>query len=207
MIALESNKQITMSSVELVSYINSERKEGESELRHDHFMDKVVKVVGEVRAPIFRGTYLDVQNKERPCYKLPKREACLMAMSYSYDLQAKVFDKMTELEAQQAPQIPKTYAAALLEAGRLAEIVEQQTLQIEHQAHLLDSSSKWATVKRMEAQYKLKFNWRELKTYSDRNGYETPKVSDANYPTGVNTYHEDVWMEVYQVEILPQNTI
>jgi hypothetical protein len=53
----------------------------------------------------------------------------------------------------------------------------------------------------MEAFYKLKFNWRELKKYSDNNNYETPKVQDANYPAGVNTYHEDVWMEVYQVDM------
>ena len=58
-------------------------------------MAKVPQVLGETGAPNFRGTYQDVQNKERPCYRFPKREACLMAMSYSYDLQAKVFDKMT----------------------------------------------------------------------------------------------------------------
>lgn len=97
--------QITMTSLELVDFINSQRGEGESELRHDHFMAKVPQVLGETGAPNFRGTYRDVQNKERPCYTFPKREACLMAMSYSYDLQAKVFDRMTTLEAQAAKPI------------------------------------------------------------------------------------------------------
>jgi phage antirepressor YoqD-like protein len=58
-----------------------------------------------------------------------------MAMSYSYDLQAKVFDKMTALEAQQAVfQVPQTYAEALLEAGRLATIVDEQALRLQLQA-------------------------------------------------------------------------
>jgi len=91
---------ITMTSLELVEFINSERGEGESELRHDHFMAKVPKVLGEKDAPNFRDIYLDAYQREKPCYRFPKREACLMAMSYSYELQAKVFDRMTTLEAQ-----------------------------------------------------------------------------------------------------------
>ena len=38
---------VTMTSLELVDYINSQRGEGESELRHDHFMAKVPKVLGD----------------------------------------------------------------------------------------------------------------------------------------------------------------
>ena len=92
---------VTMTSLELVDYINSQRKDGEAELRHDHFMAKVPKVLGE-DAPKFLGTSFYKGNGsamiEREIYTFPKRESCLMAMSYSYDLQAKVFDKMTALE-------------------------------------------------------------------------------------------------------------
>lgn len=88
----------TMTSLELVDFINSQRGEGEAELRHDHFMAKVPKVLGG-GAPKFRDTYVNPQNGQTyPCYRFPKREACLMAMSYSYELQAKVFDRMTALE-------------------------------------------------------------------------------------------------------------
>jgi hypothetical protein len=95
-----------MTSLELVDFINSTRKDGEAPLRHDHFMAKVPKVLGE-GVPKFRDTYLHPQNgQEYACYRFPKREACLMAMSYSYELQAKVFDRMTELEEeQQAPKL------------------------------------------------------------------------------------------------------
>lgn len=106
---------VTMTSLEMVDYINSERKEkalqagaafpskGHAELRHDHFMDKVPEVLGEA-APKFLGTDFYTNGTgaqvERKVYTFPKREACLMAMSYSYELQAKVFDKMTALEQQ-----------------------------------------------------------------------------------------------------------
>ena len=38
----------------------------------------------------------------------------------------RVIDRWQDLESNQSPQIPQTYAAALLEAGRLAQIVDEQ---------------------------------------------------------------------------------
>lgn len=105
------SKEVTMTSLELVEFINSQRGPGESELRHDHFMAKAPKVLGEEAAPKFRDSYKGKDGTTRPCYRFPKREACLMAMSYSYELQAKVFDRMTALE--QRASIPQTYAEAL----------------------------------------------------------------------------------------------
>ncbi|WP_447765718.1 Rha family transcriptional regulator [Enterobacter asburiae] len=102
----------TMSSLEMVDYINAERKakadeEGMSfpckkyrKLRHDSFMAKVPKVLGETQSPKFFGDYIDGKGRAQSCYNFPKREACLMAMSYSYELQAKVYDYMEELDRQ-----------------------------------------------------------------------------------------------------------
>jgi phage antirepressor YoqD-like protein len=95
---LEIGNPVTMTSLELVQFINNQRDAGAAELMHSDFLKKVIQVLGG--AGNFSSTYLDAQNKVRPCYALPKREACLMAMSYSCDLQAKVFDRMTELEKQ-----------------------------------------------------------------------------------------------------------
>jgi phage antirepressor YoqD-like protein len=95
------NAAITMTSLELVDFINGERGDGEAILAHSDLLKKVPQVLGG-GAGNFSFTYRDVQNKERPCYRFPKREACLMAMSYSYDLQAKVFDRMTALEEKAA---------------------------------------------------------------------------------------------------------
>ena len=125
---------LTMTSLELVEYINSERDTGATELRHDHFMAKVPYVLGLEHAPKFRGIYLDAYGREKPCYDFPKREACLMAMSYSYDLQAKVFDRMTALEAKQTtpatPVVPQSLSAALRLAADQADLIEQQQAQL-----------------------------------------------------------------------------
>jgi len=93
--------EVTMSSLEIVDFINEYRAKNESnpvQLRHDHFMAKVPKVLGENQSPIFLGDYKDPKGRTYPCYHFPKREACLMAMSYSYELQAQVFDRMTAME-------------------------------------------------------------------------------------------------------------
>lgn len=119
-----------MSSLELVEFINMNRKEGGAELRHADFLIKVPKVLGGGERN-FSSSYLSSQNKELPCYNFPKREACLMAMSYSYDLQAKVFDRMTALE-NNTPALPQTYKEALL---ALVEKVEQIEL-LETQAKI-----------------------------------------------------------------------
>lgn len=74
-----------MTSQELVEFINSQRKPGEPELRHDNFMAKVPKVLGENHALNFKDmvtvTIGSGATRQSPIYRLPKREACLMAMS------------------------------------------------------------------------------------------------------------------------------
>lgn len=96
--------EVTMSSLEIVDFINNHRKEVATtekpykELRHDDFMRKVPSVLGELHAPKFIGTQTYGNNNTRYIYQFPKREACLMAMSYSYELQAQVFDRMTAME-------------------------------------------------------------------------------------------------------------
>lgn len=121
---------ITMTSLELVQFINNQREVGDAELRHDDFMRKVPKVLGEGGARNFADTYQHAQNGQTyPCYRFPKREACLMAMSYSYDLQAKVFDRMTALEA--GPKSLSPANLSRLDLLQLAMQSEQERLQLE----------------------------------------------------------------------------
>lgn len=77
-------------SLELVELLNALRDVNEPRLRHDHFMRKVPKVLGTT-ASRFASTYT-TSSGDYPCYVFPRREACLMVMSYGYELQAKVFD-------------------------------------------------------------------------------------------------------------------
>ncbi|WP_373683186.1 phage antirepressor KilAC domain-containing protein [Acinetobacter sp. YH12238] len=106
-----STDQVTMSSLELVDYINDSRKFDEKpvQLRHADFMAKVPKVLGLETSEKFRSSYLAGNGEQRPCYRFPKREACLMAMSYSYELQAQVFDRMTAMEQHIAAQNQPSY--------------------------------------------------------------------------------------------------
>lgn len=121
LVTMNGDCAVTMTSLELVDFINSQRGPGEAELRHADFLAKVPKVLG-IDERKFSSIYRDSMNREKPCYRFPKREACLMAMSYSYELQAKVFDRMTVLEARASqPAIPQTLPEALRLAADLAE--------------------------------------------------------------------------------------
>ncbi|WP_337022535.1 MULTISPECIES: Rha family transcriptional regulator [unclassified Pantoea] len=105
-----SKKVPTMSSVEMVDYINFDRKSKAIAaglkfpckqfriLQHKSLMAKVPKVLGEIQSAKFFADYIDDLGRKQPCYNFAKREACLIAMSYSYELQAQVFDHMTALE-------------------------------------------------------------------------------------------------------------
>ncbi|EBX1465259.1 Rha family transcriptional regulator [Salmonella enterica subsp. salamae] len=101
----------TMSSLEMVDYINNANRKAKAEaeglsfpckkyrkLSHKNFMPKVLRVLGEIQSAKFLADYIDDKGRTQPCYNFPKREACLMAMSYDYELQAQIFDYMTELE-------------------------------------------------------------------------------------------------------------
>ena len=77
-------------------------------------------------APEFSGTYRTERGNEYKCFNLPKGETLCLVAGYSAALRMAIIKRWQELEAKQAPQIPQTYAAALLEAGRLALEVEQK---------------------------------------------------------------------------------
>lgn len=117
---IQSNGAVTMTSLEMVEFINSQRAAGEPELTHANFLAKVPKVLGPT-SHSFECDLPDSYGRPRKGYRLRKREACLMAMSYSYDLQAKVFDRMTALEHGMSDQIASGTAPKLAGALAIAE--------------------------------------------------------------------------------------
>ena len=129
--------QVTMVSLELVDYINDSRKFDEKpvQLRHADFMAKVPKVLGIETSEKFRSSYLAGNGEQRPCYRFPKREACLMAMSYSYELQAQIFDRMTAMEdALKKPALNLDDPAFLRQAllGYTEKVIElEQQVQLQ----------------------------------------------------------------------------
>ena len=63
-------------------------------------------------------------------YRLGKRDCFVLVAQNCPELTAAIVDRWQELEGQQKPAIPQTYAAALLEAGRLALELEQSQQQL-----------------------------------------------------------------------------
>ena len=217
---------VTMTSLELVDYINSQREDGAPELLHKNLLSKVPEVLGE-RSAEFLADVPDAYGRPRKAYRFPKREACLMAMSYSYDLQAKVFDRMTELEQRNSPVIAMPNFSNPAEAARAWALEYEARQQAERtKAEIgtrreatamntasqavkkatalereLDKAKDYASVKRMEMLYHgTRFNWRLLKSAAVEMGMPAIDVFDANYGT-VKAYHASVWMEAYAVSI------
>jgi prophage antirepressor-like protein len=65
---------------------------------------------------------------------------------------------------------------------------------------VIDLNKDYATIKLVSSKTKQQFNWRPLKSYSEKNGIEIRKAMDVNYGE-VNSYHKDVWEAVYGVNI------
>jgi hypothetical protein len=125
------NTTVTMTSRELVDFINNHRKaqaegsgyafpsKGFAKLEHADFMKKAPEVLGK-DVGNFSDIYRDSYGRAQPAYRFPKREATLMAMSYSYALQAAVYDHMTALEAKAATPDLTTDEGKLLMIQELA---------------------------------------------------------------------------------------
>lgn len=131
LITVADGQTVTMTSLDLVEFINSQRAEGEAVLAHSDFLKKVPQVLGAEVAGNFSGYYKASNGKQNPMYTFPKREACLMAMSYSYDLQAKVFDRMTALEQQAAKPALNPANLSRLQLIEMAMQAEQERLVLE----------------------------------------------------------------------------
>lgn len=121
-LAQPADTTVTMTSHELVEFINNHRKEqaegsgyafpskGFAKLQHKDFLAKVPEVLGAQTSAKFSADLPDSYGRLQPAYRFPKREATLMAMSYSYALQAAVYDHMTALEAKVAQPVQPTVA-------------------------------------------------------------------------------------------------
>lgn len=111
--------QLTMSSLE-VSELTGKR--------HDNVMVDTEKLLNELglNTPDFSGVYLAANNQEYMCFNLPKRECLILISGYSVALRAKIIDRWQELESQQAPKLPQSFAQALQLAADQAKVIEDQ---------------------------------------------------------------------------------
>ena len=114
MITEKENRELRITSVELVDIINQFRKaESETigkeykELKHKSFMEKIrkeleiLKTLGlKARQNILPGSYIDKQNQERPCYKLNRDGMLQMLNSESTLVRYKTIEYINKLEQE-----------------------------------------------------------------------------------------------------------
>lgn len=154
-VSSNTGSAITMTSLEIVEFINNERAAVErltgkahKVLSHKNFLAKVMAVLGEEASAKF-SAHVEIQAgavlRSTPIYVFPKREATLMAMSYSPAISAAVYDRMTELEQQVVakPALPnfsnpaeaaRAWALEYERSEQLALVVEQKTTLLLEQA-------------------------------------------------------------------------
>lgn len=82
-----------MVAIGIVDVINALRGPGKIEMAHKTFMEKVRNHPG-INGQNFLHIYSDVLGRQKPCFYLPKREAELMVMSESLEVQTKVYDRL-----------------------------------------------------------------------------------------------------------------
>ena len=123
---IEMSSEMTMSSLDLLEIVNNERSNaGESVHEPRKFLLKVQDELDlDETGKKFR---LNSNQTESAYYDLTLDQMMLVGMRESKSVRRNVLDK---LKAMQKPQVPQTYAAALLEAGRLAMELEQSQAQL-----------------------------------------------------------------------------
>lgn len=201
--------QVTMSSLELVDYINDSRKFDEKpvQLRHADFMAKVPKVLGLELSEKFRSVYLDATSRTLPCYRFQKREACLMAMSYSYELQAQVFDRMTAMENYIAAQNQPSYMIEdpIKRAEKWIEEAKQKQLAIQERDHAIATKAEIGSRREATAMGRLSAKVKEvekLKTRLDSSmGFATIKKVQSITGGTYDTYELRRYSKAHGLEI------
>jgi hypothetical protein len=150
-------------------------------------------------------------------------------MSYSYDLQAKVYDRMTELEAKQAPALPATYIEALERLVESEKEKQAMALQLTHaiatKAEIgsrreatsmatasvavrerdkaleqLGAAKSMATIRAVNKATGEHFQFKPLKDFCKAKELDIGYATDPLYGE-VRTYPAEAWQEVYGVSL------
>ena len=111
---------------------------GVSKCSHSNFIKKAEKVLGKDMEK-FIHISKDSYGRDRNILLLPEREACLMAMSYSYELQAYVFDAWQELKNTKPTWMTQLSPEAQIALNDLSNQLENKTKKVEQLESLFHS--------------------------------------------------------------------
>lgn len=117
-----SQQGVTMSSREIAELTGS---------RHDAVRKSAERLAADqiLTSPLATFDYEHRGNVYQE-YRFNKRDSLVLVARLSPEFTAAVVDRWQELESRQHVTLPQTYAEALLEAGRLAQIAEEQSAQL-----------------------------------------------------------------------------
>lgn len=89
---------------------------------HGNVLQDIRRILDEagIGQQEFLSSYRNAQNKEQPCYLLPRRECDLVVSGYSVKYRLAIIDRWHELEAKQAPVDP---AVALNDPATLRSLL------------------------------------------------------------------------------------
>lgn len=117
-LSILGKESVTMSSLEIAKLTGKE---------HFNVMRDIENTLRDagIGAIKFEGSYKTLQNKDMPCYNLPRRECDLVISGYSVKYRLAIIDRWQELESQKQKQLPQTYLSALKELVLVTEANEQ----------------------------------------------------------------------------------
>lgn len=136
---IELKNAMTMSSREIAELTGKEHKNVLADIR---------KMLAEIQSTEKSADYKDSMGRIQPCLLLDKDETMCLVAGYSATLRMAIIKRWQELEAANKPTVPRTYAEALLEAGRLAMELEQKDEQLRIQAPAVEFAARVAGVEK-----------------------------------------------------------
>lgn len=101
-------------------------------------------------ASSFADIYLDAHGRSQPCFSLDRDLTITLVSGYDIALRHRVVTRLSELEAQQAanlPAIPQTFAQALMLAAQQAQEIEAKQLLIEQQKPAVEFLDRYVEAK------------------------------------------------------------
>lgn len=125
---IEMSSEMTMDSLEFLrEIINPSRLNlGEPEVQNSKFVARVEDELDDLPAVKIIHRF----GNEVRSYDLTMKQMMLVGMRESKAVRRAVIAKLESMSEPKSPQVPQTYAAALLEAGRLAMELEQSQAQL-----------------------------------------------------------------------------
>lgn len=179
----------TMSSVDMVDFINASREPGSKEVRHDNFVVTLKRrfpttpfQTGVVNFSVNNGAV-----RERTVYFLQKREAELIAMVYSEALQEAVYDAWQAAEAKLAqltPALPNFEDPIAAAEAWIAE--KKQTIAAQLQLAKTEEVLLEAQVELTEAEPKVAFHDAVVADGQDMTLGDAAKVLGVGRNTFIN---------------------